>query len=143
MIPIAFVNDFFGTGDYPVLNLANVRPSAQSRWHSVVMMKRVQTCNTTNAEYFSGTNLLNCSFLASDIEYCQNQGKAVTISLGGGGASVGFTDDSEAQSFADQIWNVFLGGSSDNRPFGSVVLDGFVSMHNLLSMTLTNPIAWT
>ena len=107
------------------------------------MMKRVQTCNTTNAEYFSGTNLLNCSFLASDIEYCQNQGKAVTISLGGGGASVGFTDDSEAQSFADQIWNVFLGGSSDNRPFGSVVLDGFVSMHNLLSMTLTNPIGWT
>ena len=87
---------------------------------------RIQTCNTTNAEYFSGTNLLNCSFLASDIEYCQNQGKAVTISLGGGGASVGFTDDSEAQSFADQIWNVFLGGSSDNRPFGSVVLDGFV-----------------
>ncbi|KAH9937421.1 class III chitinase [Fomitopsis serialis] len=105
VIPIAFVNDFFGTGNYPVLNLAN-------------------TCNTTNAEYFNGTNLLDCSFLASDIEYCQNQGKAVTISLGGGGASVGFTDDSEAESFADQIWNLFLGGSSDYRPFGSVVLDG-------------------
>ncbi|EPS99093.1 hypothetical protein FOMPIDRAFT_97135 [Fomitopsis schrenkii] len=105
VIPIAFVNAFFGTGGYPVLNLAN-------------------TCNTTNADYFTGTNLLNCSFLASDIEYCQNQGKAVTISLGGGGATVGFTNDSQAQSFADQIWNVFLGGSSDDRPFGTVVLDG-------------------
>ncbi|CCM01629.1 uncharacterized protein FIBRA_03690 [Fibroporia radiculosa] len=105
VIPIAFVNSFFGTGGYPVLNLGN-------------------TCNSTTNGYFNGTELLNCSFLATDIEYCQNQGKAVTISLGGGGASVGFQSDSEAQTFADTIWNLFLGGTSDMRPLGSVVLDG-------------------
>ena len=49
---------------------------------------------------------------------------------------MGFTDDSEAQSFADQIWNVFLGGSDDNRPFGSVVLDGYLSVDNFRYMTL-------
>ncbi|OSX67814.1 carbohydrate-binding module family 5 protein [Postia placenta MAD-698-R-SB12] len=105
VIPIAFVDTFFGTGNYPVINLAN-------------------TCNTTDNEYFSGTELLNCSFLASDIEYCQSQGKIVTISLGGAGGGVGFSNDSEAQSFADTIWDIFLGGSSSDRPFGSAVLDG-------------------
>ena len=25
---------------------------------------------------------------------------------------------------ADQIWNVYLGGSASNRPFGTAVLDG-------------------
>lgn len=56
---------------------------------------------------------------------------------------MGFTDDSEAQSFADQIWNVFLGGSSDNRPFGSVVLDGSVPMSSSLCMSLIMVTAWT
>lgn len=32
IIPIAFVNTFFGTGGYPVLNLANVRASRVRRW---------------------------------------------------------------------------------------------------------------
>ncbi|KZT06335.1 carbohydrate-binding module family 5 protein [Laetiporus sulphureus 93-53] len=105
VIPIAFVDTFFGTGGYPVLNLAN-------------------TCNSTNNTYYSGTELLNCSFLASDIEYCQNQGKAVTISLGGSGGSVGLSSAAEAEAFADTIWDLFLGGSNDSRPFGSAVLDG-------------------
>ncbi|KAL6304162.1 class III chitinase [Sparassis latifolia] len=105
VIPIAFVDTFFGTGGLPELNLAN-------------------TCNATVNGYYSGTELLNCTYLASDIEYCQSQGKAVTISLGGAGGGVGFSNDSEAQTFADTIWNTFLGGSSSTRPFGSAVLDG-------------------
>lgn len=39
VIPIAFVNDFFGTGGYPILNLANVRASAQSRRDAVILMR--------------------------------------------------------------------------------------------------------
>lgn len=68
---------------------------------------------------FPGTNLLNCAFLAADIKACQAKGKIVTISLGGangGGAATA--------AFADQIWNLFLGGSSSTRPFGDAVLDG-------------------
>ncbi|KAF9243871.1 glycoside hydrolase family 18 protein [Melanogaster broomeanus] len=104
-IPVAFVNTFFGTGGMPVLNLAN-------------------TCNPTDNATFPGTELANCASLASDIEYCQSQGKIVTISLGGAGGSIGFTSDTQAQTFAQTIWNLFLGGSSSTRPFGSAVLDG-------------------
>ncbi|KAH7929192.1 glycoside hydrolase [Leucogyrophana mollusca] len=104
-IPIAFLDEFYGTGNLPVINLAN-------------------TCNTNDNSVFSGTALLDCSFLASDIEYCQAAGKAVTISLGGATGGVGFTSDAEGEAYAQTIWDIFLGGSSDTRPFGAAVLDG-------------------
>jgi chitinase len=66
-----------------------------------------------------GTNLLDCSFLAADIQKCQAKGKTVTISLGGA-----ISDGTPSAALADQIWNLFLGGSSATRPFGSAVLDG-------------------
>ncbi|KAF8320070.1 glycoside hydrolase [Clavulina sp. PMI_390] len=100
VIPIAFLNVFSSTGGLPQINLAN-------------------TCNTDNAAFFSGTQLLNCQFLAADIQTCQSKGKKVTISLGG--ATGGGSADA---AFADQIWNLFLGGSSSTRPFGAAVLDG-------------------
>ncbi|PSS32059.1 hypothetical protein PHLCEN_2v2166 [Hermanssonia centrifuga] len=62
--------------------------------------------------------------MAQDIQTCQSKGKLVTLSLGGGTGQVGFSSDSQAQTFATQIWNMFLGGASSTRPFGSVVLDG-------------------
>lgn len=105
VIPIAFVNTFFGTGGLPVMNLAN-------------------TCNNVDNATFSGSELPNCTTLAPNIEACQAKGKVVTISLGGAGGGVGFSSDDEATSFADQIWDLFLGGSSPTRPFGSAVLDG-------------------
>ncbi|KAG1863174.1 glycoside hydrolase family 18 protein [Suillus subalutaceus] len=94
-LPIAFLDEFYSTGNLPSINLANAR-----------------------------TNLLNCSFLASDIEYCQAAGKIVTMSLGGATGSAGFTNDTEAAAYAQIIWDLFLGGSSTTRPFGSAVLDG-------------------
>jgi chitinase len=77
-----------------------------------------QRLHRTNS-YFAGSQLLDCSFLASDIKSCQAKGKKVTISLGGADGS-GTAD----AAFADQIWDLFLGGSSSNRPFGDAVLDG-------------------
>jgi len=68
--------------------------------------------------------LPNCSFLASDIQSCQAKGKIVTISIGGATGAVGLTSDAQAKQFADTIWNLFLGGSNDTRPFGSAILDG-------------------
>ncbi|ETW78118.1 glycoside hydrolase family 18 protein [Heterobasidion irregulare TC 32-1] len=96
VIPVAFVNTSFGPGGLPSMNLAN-------------------TCNPTQNTTFSGSSRPDCSALASDIEYCQSKGKIVTLSLG---------DDSQAVSFADTIFNFFLGGSSFTRPFGSAVLGG-------------------
>ncbi|KAJ4499044.1 glycoside hydrolase family 18 protein [Lentinula lateritia] len=104
VFPVAFVDVFFSTGDLPSLNLA--------------------TCNPTDNATFSGTLLPDCSALASDIETCQAAGKLVTISLGGANGGVGFSSDAQGTAFAQTIWDLFLGGSSSTRPFGSAVLDG-------------------
>ncbi|KAF8203228.1 chitinase [Pholiota molesta] len=73
---------------------------------------------------FPGTDLADCSFMASDIQKCQAKGKIVTMSLGGGTAKVGFNSDFQAASFAHTIWDMFLGGNGPMRPFGDAVLDG-------------------
>lgn len=104
VIPLAFLYVFFGTGGEPMMSFAD-------------------TCNEGNGT-FPGTALSNCTFLASDIEYCQGKGKIITLSLGGADSSVGFTNESQAEDFADTVWNSFLGGDSDVRPFGKAVLDG-------------------
>ncbi|EGN94616.1 glycoside hydrolase family 18 protein [Serpula lacrymans var. lacrymans S7.3] len=103
--PVAFLDEFFAEGGLPSLDLAN-------------------TCNVNDNPVFAGTQLPNCSFLASDIEYCQAAGKIVTLSLGGATGGGGFSNDTQAQEFAQTIWDLFLGGSSTTRPFGAAVLDG-------------------
>ncbi|EPT01410.1 hypothetical protein FOMPIDRAFT_96173 [Fomitopsis schrenkii] len=105
VIPMAFLNVFFGQGNEPSLDLAN-------------------TCSTANDPVFNGTQLPDCSFLAQGIETCQSAGKIVTMSLGGATGSAGFTNSSQAQQFAQTIWDLLLGGSSSIRPFGDAVLDG-------------------
>ncbi|KZT19142.1 carbohydrate-binding module family 5 protein [Neolentinus lepideus HHB14362 ss-1] len=104
-IPMAFLDVFFGTGGEPSLDLANI-------------------CNVNDDAVFPGTQLPDCSFLASDIETCQSKGKIVTMSLGGATGSNTFSNDSQASAFAQTIWDLLLGGSSSTRPFGSAVLDG-------------------
>ncbi|KAA1467671.1 glycoside hydrolase [Dentipellis sp. KUC8613] len=102
--PVGFLNVAFDVGGLPSLDLANI-------------------CSV-NTGVFPGTELPDCSFLASDIQTCQSKGKIVTISIGGATGAVGFSSDSQAQQFADTVWNLFLGGSSSTRPFGAAVLDG-------------------
>ena len=84
IIPIAFVNVFFGPGGLPEMNLAN-------------------TCSSTGNATFPGSQLPNCASLASDIALCQSKGKIVTISIGGAGGGVGFQSDAQAMTFADQV----------------------------------------
>ncbi|KAF5383765.1 hypothetical protein D9615_003771 [Tricholomella constricta] len=103
--PIAFMNVFFSTGGLPEINMAN-------------------TCNANDQGVFPGTSLAQCQFLAADIKACQARGKIVTLSLGGATGAATFSSDAQAQTFADTVWNLFLGGSSSTRPFGDAVLDG-------------------
>jgi len=105
VIPLAFLYIFRGQGGDPVVDLGSA-------------------CSDWNADVFSGTDLVNCPSMATDIQTCQSKGKLITLSLGGATGQVGFSSDSQAQTFADQIWNLFLGGSSSTRPFGNAVLDG-------------------
>ncbi|GJE89922.1 glycoside hydrolase family 18 protein [Phanerochaete sordida] len=105
-IPLAFLYIFRGTGGDPVIDFAN-------------------TCNQWDDSVFPGTALANCqAAMEADIKTCQSKGKAITLSLGGATGQIGFSSDSQAQQFATQIWNLFLGGSSSTRPFGTAVLDG-------------------
>ena len=92
---------------------------------SIHIHPRSQTCSV-NTGVFPGSQLPNCQFLAGAIQNCQNKGKIVTLSLGGATGAAGFSSDAQAVSFADQIWNLFLGGTSSIRPFGDAVLDGWV-----------------
>jgi hypothetical protein len=64
--------------------------------------------------------------MAPQIEACQQNGKIVTLSLGGADSLPGFSSNTQAMGFADQVWNMFLGGSGTTRPFGVAVLDGYV-----------------
>ena len=45
-------------------------------------------------------------------------------SIGGATGGVTLTSNDSAVAFAELIWNLFLGGTSDTRPFGDAVLDG-------------------
>ncbi|KAJ7302413.1 glycoside hydrolase family 18 protein [Mycena albidolilacea] len=105
VIPIAFIDSF--SGGIPDLNLGNESSFPYS------------ICNDNGV---SGS----CASLAAGIQACQAKGKLVTLSLGGGGTTTArFGSDAAAISFADTIWNDFLGGSSGaHRPFGAAVLDG-------------------
>lgn len=123
VIPLAFLYVFFGIGGEPMIDFANVRRRLSAVRLST-LTDSLQICSTDANSVFPGTQLANCSAMGPDIELCQSKGKIVTLSLGGADSSVGFTNSSQAQGFADQIWNQFLGGQSSIRPFGSVVLDG-------------------
>ncbi|KXN83592.1 Chitinase 1, partial [Leucoagaricus sp. SymC.cos] len=102
VIPLAFLYVFFGEGGKPVVDFSNI-------------------CSQ-GGKQFPNSDLVDCSFLASDIHQCQVKGKLVTISLGGATAKVGFSSGGQASDFAQTIWDMFLG--SDTRPFGNAVLDG-------------------
>ena len=89
-------------GNYPGINLAN-------------------HCNTSFPGY---PDLLNCTRIASQIKTCQDYGRKIILSLGGAAGVYGFSSSSEAENFASTIWNLFLGGDSDLKPFKGTSLDG-------------------
>ncbi|KAE9403606.1 glycoside hydrolase family 18 protein [Gymnopus androsaceus JB14] len=105
VFPLAFLDVFFSTGGLPEINFANI-------------------CNNVDFPVFAGSELANCQFMAADIEACQAAGVIVTLSMGGASGGADFTSDEQAVEFATLIWDLFLGGTSDTRPFGSAVLDG-------------------
>lgn len=101
IVVLSFMTSFPGTNDVPTLNFASA-------------------CS----EQFSN-GLLKCTQIATDIKSCQSNGKKVLLSLGGESGSYGFSSDSDAEDFAGVLWDLFGEGSSDTRPFGESVIDGF------------------
>ena len=78
-------------------------------------------CNTSFPGY---PDLLNCTKIASHIKTCQDYGRKIILSLGGAAGVYGFSSSNEAENFATTIWNLFLGGYSNVKPFKGISLDG-------------------
>ncbi|KAF6162087.1 hypothetical protein GIB67_008216 [Kingdonia uniflora] len=95
-VNIAFLNKF-GSGRTPGINLAS-------------------HCDTRAVG--------GCTRFSNGIRNCQNMGVKVMISLGGGIGDYSFNSATDANQFADYLWNNFLGGRSGSRPLGDAVLDG-------------------
>jgi chitinase len=122
VLPLAFLDVAFDTGELPSIDFANVRYIIHTPCSTNTNYPQI--CNAETNSVFPGTSLPDCSFLASDIQECQAKGKIVTLSIGGADSVVGFVSNSQAKQFADTIWDLFLGGQSKTRPFGSAILDG-------------------
>lgn len=110
IVNLAFLAYFHGPGGYPTLSLSGLNgPSAAQ-------------------QQAGATGLQDGSSLVPAIQSCQQNGKKVILSMGGAVdyADVTLQSDSDGQAIADQIWNLFLGGTSLSslRPFGNVKLDG-------------------
>nr|KYP44333.1 Basic endochitinase [Cajanus cajan] len=58
-----------------------------------------------------------CQGLGNSIKNCQSRGTKVMLFIGGGTLC-------HPQMRPDFIWNNFLGGNSNSRPFGDAILDG-------------------
>ncbi len=63
--------------------------------------------------------LFSCPVIERGIRTCQQNGKKVLIAIGGPRGKGSFEGESQAEKFAENIWNLFLGGdqSPDLRPF--------------------------
>ncbi len=110
IVILAFLTVIAGPGGYPTVNFG-------------------AACSTSSpAQTAKGaTGLLSCPTMAADITTCQGLGKKIMLSLGGEDSNTAFTSTAQAQSFANQVWNLFGSGTgedSDVRPFGSTILDG-------------------
>ncbi|KAJ1679921.1 Chitinase 2 [Spiromyces aspiralis] len=106
------------SADILLLSFLNVFNAASAG--GVPGLDFAETCKTT----FPNTTLLHCPQIAKGIKYCQKQGKIVLLSLGGAAGSYGFASEDEARQFADKLWDMFMGGSADLRPFDDAVVDG-------------------
>ncbi|KAB2595647.1 acidic endochitinase-like [Pyrus ussuriensis x Pyrus communis] len=95
IVNIAFLSQF-GNGQTPQINLAGHCDSASN----------------------------GCQKVSTSIRNCQNQGIKVLLSIGGSLESYTLPSADDARGVADYIWNNFLGGQSNSRPLGDVVLDG-------------------
>ena len=112
IVMLSFLNDFFTGGGMPTLNLgsASGKPSAA----------QIAAGATGLFDGSDGTDVLTA------IQACQSSGKKVMLTLGGAEqySQSSFASDDQAEGFAGTIWDLFLGGESELRPFGSVKLDG-------------------
>ncbi|KAF8926842.1 glycoside hydrolase family 18 protein [Dissophora ornata] len=85
-------------------------------------MPVLNLANHCQGSYANGMPM--CAKVGQDIKACQARGKAVVISVGGATGSYSLPDAKSGEAFAEKMWDLFLGGSSNTRPFGDAIVDG-------------------
>lgn len=67
----------------------------------------------------------DCPAVGALVQQCQNKGKTIMLSVGGGAGSYILKSNDYALMVANHIWNMFLNGTGEQRPLGNgVILDG-------------------
>jgi hypothetical protein len=89
-------------------------------------------CNASNAfagfmMTTNGFTLPKCIQVEEWIATCQAMGKKVLLSISPMHETL--KSDADGIKSAQNVWNIFLGGSSATRPFGNVILDGIDLAH--------------
>ncbi|KAK3143082.1 hypothetical protein QOZ80_4BG0357990 [Eleusine coracana subsp. coracana] len=64
------------------------------------------------------------SGVGPDVKYCLSKKILVLLAIGGGIGKYSLASKADAKAVADHLWDLYLGGQSKSRPFGSAVLDG-------------------
>ncbi|KAJ2600658.1 Chitinase 2 [Coemansia sp. RSA 1721] len=77
-------------------------------------------------KYFKGSQMLDCTALAPQIQACQEKGIKILLSMGGATGAYSITDNDIADTYAQTVVDTYLSGNSSDvlRPFGDAVLDG-------------------
>ena len=77
--------------------------------------------------------LLLCEqFVKAAIKTCRTNKKRVYISLGGATKTYGLESEEKAKIFAKRVWDLFLGGKDNVRPFGEYVRFFYLSFSNIV-----------
>ncbi|KAF3763445.1 family 18 glycoside hydrolase [Cryphonectria parasitica EP155] len=126
------LSDVCGSGDYDVVIMAFLTSLIPPKLN---LGKDTGSASTAQSQQ-DGWGLFDATVpgasgtsVASQISDCQSKGIKVLISFGGttGISDATLSSSDDAKTAADNLWNLFLGGTSmqDLRPFGTdVVLDG-------------------
>nr|QDJ94332.1 chitinase chiB7 [Cordyceps cicadae] len=114
---------------------ANSPESHDSHQERLAFYCNEASIDVINIAFITGITPVTVNFanadrskIEKDIKSCQEKGKTILISMGGGlPASTNWNSTSGAEKSAQLIWDMFgpMPSNKIERPFGSAVIDGF------------------
>lgn len=127
IIPVGFINGF---GNGYTYDWGSNTFKYNYGWPSANFGNQCGSANYTLPNGTVTNMFLSCGQLAEDVQYCQNAGKKITLSIGGANDRSPYQlgSDDEGRDFAEKVWGMFGPKRADwgnkPRPFGDFVVDG-------------------
>lgn len=107
-IHLAYMRDFLSSQSLPSIDFG----------HHCSFPQNVPDASFQKSK--SGFTLLKCPKIAEDIKVCQSMGVKINLAV----SSMTPLNESDAETAALNVWNLFFGGKHNLRPFGDANLDG-------------------